>query len=54
MSESLDGDEANRFRTARGYQALYSAAAQLWREGVDMSRAIQIVSKAVDIASGKS
>lgn len=43
--------EMQRFRRARNHQALYTAAAQLWKDGVDMSRAIQIVSDAVAASS---
>ena len=43
-----------RYRTAQGYKALYSAAARLWKEGVAMSRAINIVSDAMAAASARN
>ena len=53
LSEQPDGVDAKRYKTTRGYQSLYKAAAQLWKEGVEMNRAIKIVSEALDVVAGK-
>lgn len=35
--------ELNRYRNARARQAMYRAAAKLWAQGVEISRAVEIV-----------
>lgn len=47
MRERPSPDESRRYRNARSQQALYKAAARLWRHGVDIAEAITIVSSAV-------
>ena len=49
--EKPSAEEEGRYLKARGQQALYKAAAQLWQKGVDMRTAIKIVSQAVHRAS---
>ena len=49
--EKPSADEEARYLKARGQQALYKAAAQLFQKGVDMGMAIKIVSQAVHRAS---
>ena len=44
--------ERARYRKARYYQNLYRAAARLWGEGLDMSRAIEIVASAMNHNEG--
>ena len=51
VRERPSAAEAQRYRKSRSQRALYVAAAQLWQHGVEMSKAIQIVSDAVK-ASG--
>lgn len=42
-----NGADAKRYRTIRSHTALYSAAAKLWQQGIDMTEAITIVSEAI-------
>jgi hypothetical protein len=51
IRERPSAAEANRYRQNRNQQALYTAAAQLWKHGVEMSKAIKIVSDAVKASS---
>lgn len=47
VRERPNGPDAKRYRRIRQHQALYSAAARLWQQGLDMNQAIQIVTDAV-------
>lgn len=44
--------ERGRYRRARYYQSLYHAASRLWSEGLEMRRAIEIVSTAMNHTEG--
>lgn len=47
VRERPNGCDAKRYRKIRYHQALYSAAAKLWQEGLNMAKAIDIVTQAV-------
>ena len=40
-------NEQNRYRRARARQALYRAAAMLWAQGLNISKALEIVESAM-------